>query len=153
MRQQSSFIRCVCRVQHKLRIYTNQNFRNTGNYAASMHNCLLENRSNDLHTQDKLHHHDVVSCNKFDILPSCMHPGTSVTKGYNMEKDFNIQCIIHQMHTKFWSEYLKERNQVEDLGADWRIILNCFLHKFGPTMETAFIRLKRAVSDGPLQTR
>jgi len=33
------------------------------------------------------------------------------------------------MHTKFWLENLKERDYSEDLGLDWRIILEQILEK------------------------
>jgi hypothetical protein len=35
------------------------------------------------------------------------------------------------MHTKFWSENLKGRNHVEDLGIDERIISEWILGKYG----------------------
>jgi hypothetical protein len=33
-----------------------------------------------------------------------------------------------EMHTEFWSKYVKGRDLLEDLGVDWRIILKiCFM--------------------------
>jgi len=34
-----------------------------------------------------------------------------------------------EVHTRFWSENLKENDQLGDLGVDERIILKCILKK------------------------
>jgi hypothetical protein len=41
-------------------------------------------------------------------------------------------CRTHkrrEMHTKFWSENMKGRNRLEDLGVDWGMILEWVLQK------------------------
>jgi hypothetical protein len=54
-------------------------------------------------------------------------------------------CILHEkceMHTQFWSKYLKEQDHLGDLGVDERIILRWVLHKWGMTMWIGFIWLR-----------
>jgi hypothetical protein len=34
------------------------------------------------------------------------------------------------MHAEFWSRNLRERDHLDDLGVDGRIILKCFFRKF-----------------------
>jgi hypothetical protein len=43
------------------------------------------------------------------------------------------------MHTKFWSENLKGRDNSEDKGVDGRIILDWMLQKYGGKVWTGFI--------------
>jgi hypothetical protein len=50
------------------------------------------------------------------------------------------------MHTKFWSEILKSRDNSEDLGIDGRIILECILEKQGGKLGTGFIWLRIGTS-------
>jgi hypothetical protein len=41
-------------------------------------------------------------------------------------------CSMHgrnEMHVKFWSENLKERDHLEDIGTDGKMILECILGK------------------------
>jgi len=40
-------------------------------------------------------------------------------------------CGREEMHTKFWSENLKGRDLSENLGLDWKIILEWILDKEG----------------------
>jgi hypothetical protein len=52
------------------------------------------------------------------------------------------------MHTKFWSEYLKERDHLEDIGVDGRIILKWVLEKRCVMMWTGFIWLSVGSNGG-----
>jgi hypothetical protein len=54
-------------------------------------------------------------------------------------------CMGQEMHTKFWSENLKERDHLEDLGMDRRIILEWILDKQDGNMRIGF-NLFRIVS-------
>jgi hypothetical protein len=54
------------------------------------------------------------------------------------------------MHTKYWSENLKGRNPLENLGIDGRILLEWILEKLGETVRTGFIWLRRGTCGRPL---
>jgi len=47
------------------------------------------------------------------------------------------------MHTKFWLEYLKGREDAGDIGVAGRIILEWVLGNWGGKLWTGFIRLDR----------
>jgi hypothetical protein len=57
------------------------------------------------------------------------------------------------MHTKCWSENLKELNHSKDIGVGERIILEWILGKEGGKMWTGFICLMIGTSGGLLSTR
>jgi hypothetical protein len=52
------------------------------------------------------------------------------------------------MHTIFWLESLKERNESEDLGIDENITLECMLGKRGEKAWTGCIWLRIGTSGG-----
>jgi hypothetical protein len=54
------------------------------------------------------------------------------------------------MHTEFWSENLRERENFKDLGEDGRVILNLTKKKWGRRVLAGFIRLVTR-SDGGLR--
>jgi hypothetical protein len=43
------------------------------------------------------------------------------------------------MHTVFWLENLSGRDHVEDLGIDWKVILEGILGKLGGRVWTVFV--------------
>jgi len=55
---------------------------------------------------------------------------------------------ILEMHTLFWLEYLKERDNLEDLSVD-RKMLEWLLRKYGERMWTECIWLRIGTSVGP----
>jgi hypothetical protein len=54
------------------------------------------------------------------------------------------------MHTTFWSENLKGRDQSEDLGVDGKMILEMILGKYGGKVWTGFIWLRIGTNGGLL---
>jgi len=54
------------------------------------------------------------------------------------------------MDRKFWTEHLKGRDHLEDLGADGTIILEWILRKLGRKLWTGFIWLTIGTSGGLL---
>jgi hypothetical protein len=55
-----------------------------------------------------------------------------------------------EMHTKFWSENLKERDDSEDLSAGGRIVLDWILGTYGEKLWNGFIWLRLGTSGGLL---
>jgi hypothetical protein len=56
------------------------------------------------------------------------------------------------MHAKLLLEILKETDHSEDLGVDGRIILECFLEKWGGKLWIGYIWLMIGTSGGFLKT-
>jgi hypothetical protein len=52
-----------------------------------------------------------------------------------------------EMHTGFWLVNLKERDHLEELGTDGRIVLKCVLKKFDWRVLTGLIKLRTEKSD------
>jgi hypothetical protein len=52
-----------------------------------------------------------------------------------------------EMHTEFWLVNLKERDHLEELGTDGRIILKCILKKLDWKALTGLIKLRKGKSD------
>jgi hypothetical protein len=59
-------------------------------------------------------------------------------------------CQRRKMHTEFSSENLKGKDNCEDLGVDYRIILKWILNKQGVQICTGLIWFKIAISHRPL---
>jgi hypothetical protein len=51
---------------------------------------------------------------------------------------------------RVWSEYLKKRGHLQDLGLDWRIILKWILKKQDGTKQIGFMWCRRRASGGVL---
>jgi len=56
------------------------------------------------------------------------------------------------MHTKFFSENLKEQDHLEDLDINGRIIIEWILWKYSGWVWTAFMQMRIGTSDWFLQT-
>jgi hypothetical protein len=57
------------------------------------------------------------------IMTSSVNLYTKVTKSKRMRWAGHVACTGKcEMHTRFWSESLKGRNQTDDLGIDGRIL-------------------------------
>jgi hypothetical protein len=54
------------------------------------------------------------------------------------------------MHAKFWSEKLKGRNHLEDIGVYGKVILEWIAENYGGTLWTGFIWLRIWTSVGLL---
>jgi hypothetical protein len=54
------------------------------------------------------------------------------------------------MHTQFWSEILKERDNLEDIGIDRKIILEWIFEKWSEKVWTGCIWLRIGTSGGLL---
>jgi len=57
------------------------------------------------------------------------------------------------MHTKFWSENLKERDHLEDLGVDGKVILEWICGKQGENMWAGLMWLRMAVVNTAMNHR
>jgi hypothetical protein len=57
-----------------------------------------------------------------------------------------------EMHTGFWLVDLKERDHLEELGTDGRILLKCVLKKLDWKALTGLIKLRKGKSDRLVQT-
>jgi hypothetical protein len=55
-------------------------------------------------------------------------------------------CERCEMHTLFWSENVKERDQSEELHVDGRIIIECVLEKWVEKLYTGCIWLRTETS-------
>jgi hypothetical protein len=58
--------------------------------------------------------------------------------------------MIREMHIRFWSENLKGRIPLGDLGADGRIILEWIVVEYGGKVRNGFMRLMVGTSGGLL---
>jgi hypothetical protein len=56
--------------------------------------------------------------------------------------------VVLDMHTKFWTEYLKGRHHSKDSSADERIILQWISGEWGGKVWTGFIWLRIRASGG-----
>jgi hypothetical protein len=66
-----------------------------------------------------------------------------------------LQGVLHirrsrEIHTEFWLGDLRERDHLEDLGIDGRIILKWILQKYDRSILTGYIKRGTETSGGLL---